>query len=149
LREQRVEAGAVVFEAGFFAMHAEAHVAGLPADAEFVQQRDEIGIGPVVEDDETGIDRIPAPLVFDVMRVGVAANMAASFKHGDVVILVQVMGQGVAGNAATDDGDFHEFTCSLMRRASRMFDGMSFMSHIRPQTASSLSPYQVGSISHQ
>jgi len=57
-------------------MHAEAHVAGLPFDAELVQQGDVVGVGAVVENDKAGIDGILLSAQLDVVRVGVAACMA-------------------------------------------------------------------------
>jgi hypothetical protein len=61
MREEGVESGAVVFESAFLATYTEAHLAGLPGNTQFIEQRDEIRIGPIVVDDEAGVDRdLPA-----------------------------------------------------------------------------------------
>src|SRR5690606_33589611 len=135
------------FQPGLFAAHAEAHVARLPGDTQFVQQRDEVRVGAVVEDDEAGIDRVAAAVEFDVVSVRMTADMAACFEHGDVMLALQVIGDGVAGDAAADDGDSHALLRGLMWRDSRMAGVTSRMSQISPRVASSFRPYQVGSIS--
>ena len=47
------------------------------------------------------------------MGVAVAADIIVSFKDGDFMLLVQFIGGDIAGNAGTDDGDFHAFLTVL------------------------------------
>ena len=42
------------------------------------------------------------------MRVGVAADMATRFEHGDLVMRVQPPGGDHARDAGADDGDAHD-----------------------------------------
>ena len=107
LREQGVERGAVVLEPARLVAHAEAHRACLRLDPQFVEQRNEVRISPVVEHDETGVDGVTFAIQFDRVRVRVAADMAARLEHRNVVVTVQTVRNHVAGDAAADDGDFH------------------------------------------
>ena len=85
LGEEAVESGAVVLQAGAAAGDAEAHVAGLTLRPHFVQQGDEVGIGPVIEDDEAGVHGVVVPAQADRVGVDVAADVVAGLKEGDCV----------------------------------------------------------------
>ena len=176
LGEQRIDAGAVVFQTGRFVPHAETHVALLRGHAQFVHQRDEVRVGPVIEDDESGVDGVALALILDVVGMRVAADVAAGFEQRDVVLAMQVMRDDIAGNTAADDGDalpagfvqceglrgVHTASPAVAidlgtdglpsastRRAARTRCGTPFRSRITPSAASALRPYQVRSTSHQ
>jgi hypothetical protein len=74
---------------------------------QFVQQGDEIWVGPVVEDDEAGIDAVVTPTQGDFMGMNMASDVVAGLEEGDVMVGVQAMGGGQAGDAAANDGDPH------------------------------------------
>jgi hypothetical protein len=72
----------------------EAHVRGPGGDAEFTEQRFEVRVVAVVEDDEAGVDRNlsgGARLGYPD-RVGVAADPRRRLVDGDLVLAVQVVG---------------------------------------------------------
>ena len=107
LGEQRVERCTVVFEAAAAIADAETHVAGLGLDTEFVQQRDEIRIGDIVEHDEPGVHGTALAACQHVDGIGVAADAAVGLEDRDVMPLGQPIGRDVAGDAGADDGDLH------------------------------------------
>ena len=76
----------------------EAHAAWLGGDTELVEQRDEMGIGAVVEDDETRVDLVAPAALLDTVSVSVAADVAGRFVHGDVVRRVQPVADHVPGD---------------------------------------------------
>ena len=115
LGEEAVEVVAVVFGAAGRVMHREAHLGGLRGDAELVQQADEVGVGPVVEHDEAGVDGEGLALHLDIHRMGMAADPVTGLEQGDLVLALQQVGAGQAGDAAADDGDFHE--CDSVRES--------------------------------
>ena len=80
---------------------------GLRGHAQFIKQRHEVRIGPVVEDDETGVHL--QALAADVQRVGVrvAADVIARLVDGDVMFAMQAPCGDVAGDSAADDCDLH------------------------------------------
>ena len=135
LGEQRVQRGAVVFQSGFLAAHAETHRTGLGFNPEFIHQGDEIRVGPVVEDDEAGIDGPVPAAEFDVVGMGVAADMVAGLEDGDVMAWVQAMGRREAGDAGADDGQPHDVAPASMRRPSRTWAGRGLRSQTRPRLA--------------
>ena len=89
LGKQAVERIAVVFKPRVRIVHGEAHFSGVGAHPQLVHQFDEIGIGPIVENDESRVDRIGLPVDVNSDGMGVAADPVAGFKHRDVVGLVQ------------------------------------------------------------
>ena len=107
LGEQAVERGAVVLQAARLIAHRETHAAFLRGDAEFREQRDEVRVGAVVEDDEAGVDLVAAAGLLNAVRVGVAADVAGRFVYGNVVFAVQPVRDDIARDAAADDGDLH------------------------------------------
>ncbi len=149
LREQRVERRAVVLEPGDLVAHREAHAACLRRDAELVEQRDEVRVGAVVEDDEAGV-HVPGPAVhLDCVRVRVAADVVARLEHRDVVLTVEFAGRDVARDAGTDDRNLHGCLRRPRRPASRIDGGTGRRSRTMPSAASSFRPYQLRSSSHQ
>ncbi len=52
-----------------------------------IQQGGQIGIGVVIEDQKTGIDRMADALDRDIDRVGMAAQITAGFIQRDVMPL--------------------------------------------------------------
>ena len=105
LREQRVDRGAVVLEPGALAAQREAHVRPLPGRAHRLEQVDEVRVGPVVEDDEAGVDGVAAPVPLDIHGGGVTADIVVGLEDREVVVTVQVPGRGHAGDARAHDGD--------------------------------------------
>ena len=119
LGKQAVEVVAVVFGARLRIAHREAHLGGLRGHAQLIQQADEVGVGPVVEHNKTGVDGKAFALHFNVNRMAVAAHPVTGLKHSDVVLAVEQIGAGQAGNTAADDGYFHEDS-SVSGRAMRL-----------------------------
>ncbi len=140
LREQRIQAGAVVFQAARLVTHREAHAALLGGDAKFREQPDEIRVGAVVEDDESCV-HLPAPAgLLDGVCVRVAAEVARRLVERDVVLAVQSVRGDVAGDATADDCDLHAGV--LKARAacrSRIATGTGRRSQTTPSAASSRS----------
>ncbi|MNP12490.1 hypothetical protein D3C76_1047220 [compost metagenome] len=73
-----------------------------------IQQTDEVGIGPVVEDDETRIDGKALTLYLNVNRMAMATNPVTRLEYGDIMLTVEQVGAGQPGDTATNDGYFHE-----------------------------------------
>ena len=48
----------------------------------------------------------------DVVRMSMAADILLGLEHRDFMLLVQMMGNRVARNAATDNGDFQSGSLS-------------------------------------
>ena len=63
-------------------------------------------VGPLVVDDEAGVHADHgAARIFEVVGVGVAAESVVGLEQRDVGRLLQDVGGGQAGDAATDDGN--------------------------------------------
>jgi hypothetical protein len=60
------------------------HVRSRSRDVELIEKRDEVRIGPVIEDEKTGIDAVGQAVERDVYRIGVAAEVAIGFEQGHV-----------------------------------------------------------------
>ena len=58
LSEERVKTGAIVFKPGPLAADTEAHGAFNGGDLQFLHERNEIRIGPIIENDEASIDGV-------------------------------------------------------------------------------------------
>ena len=102
-----IERVALVLHPGLFTLDAEAHLAGLRMHAKLVEQGDKVGIGPVIEDDEAGIDRLLPVPVLDEVGMGMPTGMTAGLEHGDIVFTAQMPGGDIAGNTGSDYGDLH------------------------------------------
>ena len=85
----------------------EAHVRGLAGDPELLQQRFEVGVVAVVEDDEAGVDRVRPVLGLDPDRVRVPAEPPRRLVDDDLVLAVQLVGGHQAGDSGSDDRDLH------------------------------------------
>ncbi len=107
LGEQAVQRRALVLQARAVMLDAEAHVAVLPADPQFIQQRQEIRIGALVEHDETRVHRVSAPRVPDVDGMGMAADATVRLVHGDIVLAREVVSRDVARDPGSYDRDLH------------------------------------------
>ena len=77
LCEQRVERGQTVFHPPAIDGGTKAHAAGDIGDVQLVEQAHKVGVVHLVEHDETGIDRLIAPLARDD-----GAGMAAQTRFG-------------------------------------------------------------------
>ncbi len=78
-----------------------------------IEQTDEIRVSPVVVDDEAGVDGILAALVFDVDRMGVAADVGTGLKYRHIVRAAHLIGSHHAGNTRTDNRNAHSVGSSL------------------------------------
>ncbi len=96
-----------VLEAAVAVGDREAHVRGLAGDPELLQQRFEVGVVAVVEDDEAGVDPVAALAAFDLDRVRVAAEPLACLIDGDLVLAVEEVGGNQPGDAGSNDRDLH------------------------------------------
>ena len=108
LGEQAVGRGARVLEVPRLVGHREAHVRGLAADAEAVEQALEARIVAVVEDDEAGVDPVRLVRRVDAHRVGVAAGMGLRLEDRDLMIGREQVRGDQPGDAGADDGDLHD-----------------------------------------
>lgn len=81
LRKQGVQAVPVVGQAACRVVHREAHFGWQRGDPELVEQADEMRVGPVIEDDETGVDGVGRAATADIDRVGMPADPAVGFEH--------------------------------------------------------------------
>jgi hypothetical protein len=111
--------GAGELEAAAAVADREAHAGGLGGDAELAEQRFEVRVVAVVEDDEAGVDRLLARRVLDRDRVGVAADPRRRLVDGDVVVAVQVVGRHQARDSGSDDRDPHRSSTTI-RKPDRM-----------------------------
>ena len=71
--------------------HGEAHVGGLGGHPELVQQRLEVRVVAVVEDDEAGVHPVGLVGQVDPHGVGVAAHVVVGLVDGDVVLGMQLV----------------------------------------------------------
>ena len=99
--------GAAVLEAAALEADGERHVRWLGRHAEMVEQRHEVGIVALVEDDEADIDRLASRRRRRVDRAGVAAEATLALVDHDLVFAAQQPGGAETGDAGADDGDFH------------------------------------------
>ncbi len=126
----------------------EAHRGWLRIDTELVEQRDEVRVRAVVENDEAGVDGVRFAVDLDAVRVRVPAGTGVGLEHGDLVPrAVQAMGDDVARDPRTDHRDLHARDSG--RVASRTAAGTVLKSRISPAHSSSRNPYHVRSNSHQ
>ncbi len=107
LREERVERSAVVFQAGFCAGNAKAHGAGLRGHTQPRQQLDEVGIGPVVEHDEPGIDGVCPAVQRDRNSMGMSADVIVGLEDSHFMCCAEQVGGEHAGDAGSADRNFH------------------------------------------
>ena len=112
LGEQAVQVTTVVLQPGAVVAYRKAHLALLSSNPEFVDQVDEIGVGPVVEDDKPGIDRRLLSLFFHVYGVGMATDISGRFKDLYVVVAEQAVGATEPGNPRTDNRDLFHLSSS-------------------------------------
>ena len=84
-----------------------AHIRGLCRHIELVQETFEIGVVPVVVNNEPGIDRVRAGLGFHVDGVGVPSRVVRRLVHGKLVIRVQRVRADKSRNPSPDDRDLH------------------------------------------
>jgi hypothetical protein len=96
-----------VLEAAATVGDGEAHVRGLARHPELRQQRFELGVVTVVEDDEPGVDPVGPVLGLDRHRVGVAADPLARLVDDDLVLGVQPVRGHQSRDPGADDRDLH------------------------------------------
>jgi len=107
LCEETVECRAVVLQSAGFALYGEGHLARLGCDAKLFEQRQEVRISAMIEDDEARVDGEGAALVLHLVRVRVTAHVRRGFEDRDVMIGPQMMCGDIARDAAADDCDLH------------------------------------------
>lgn len=99
LGEQRIERCAVVFQAGALVLDAKAHIAVLPGHIELVEHGNEVGIGPVIENNETGIHRIALTGQFYIDRMGMTTRTTVRLKYRHFMLTGQFPGHHIARDA--------------------------------------------------
>jgi hypothetical protein len=77
------------------------HLGVLRGDAELAEEPDQVRVGRLVVDDEAGVDAHGT----QVVGVGVPAEAVLGLEERDVVLALQHVGGGEAGDARPDDGD--------------------------------------------
>jgi hypothetical protein len=107
LGEHAVEVGARPLETRPLARHAEGHVAGLGGHTQLVEQAQEVGVRPVVADDEPGVDGVVARGEGHVEGVRVPAGAAVGLEQHDLVLGGEQPGRDESRDAGTGDGDPH------------------------------------------
>ena len=85
----------------------EAHFGGLRRDAESRQHPLEVRVGPVVQNDEAGVDVVCRVSRVHTDRVGVPAGVVVRLEESDLVVLMKDVGADQAGDAGPHDGDPH------------------------------------------
>ena len=120
MREQGIERRPVVLKPATPTAHTETHLTGLRRDLEFIEKRYEVRIGPIVEDNESGIDGELLIAIRDFDRVYVSADAVIGFEHGDFVLVVQPMGNNVTGDAGSDYRDLHDVRAIRAEVADRL-----------------------------
>lgn len=73
--------------------------------AQFVEQRDQVRIGPVVEHQEARVDGVACAVEVDVDRVRVTAEIVGGLEQRHAVTAGQQVRAGQARDAGADDGD--------------------------------------------
>ena len=90
--KQAVEIRAAIFKTGPFALDTETHDRVLRSDAQSIEHCDEVGIGAVIENNESGVHCERSIWRFDIDRVRVTADVTAGFKNGNLVRMPQLIG---------------------------------------------------------
>ena len=103
LGEQAVEIGAGIFESGLLVPYTETHGGGLAGDPQAVHESNEVGVGPVIEDYEAGVDGVVAGAQFHIHRGGVATDSLAGLKHRYLVSCAQVVRAAEPGNSGSNN----------------------------------------------
>jgi hypothetical protein len=99
--------GAAVLEPALVEADREGHVGIFGRHAEVIEQRDEVWIVAIVEDDEAHVDRT-GPLGHRRLdSAGMAAETVLALVDDHVVAATEEPGGSEAGYAGADDGDFH------------------------------------------
>ncbi len=100
LCKQRAQRMAVVLKAAAIVAHREAHLGRLAFQPQLGNQRQKTGIGPIVKDDKTGINRPAFALQLNVNRRGMSAQRVTGFIQMHVGFMCQLPGTAEPGNAA-------------------------------------------------
>ena len=116
--EQAVRRGAAVLEAVPVA-DGEAHARRLGGHADGRQQSPEVRVGAVVEDDEAGVDVVRLVGRVHPDRIGVAAGVVVRLEERDVVVLVQEMRAGQAGDPGPHDRDLQRSAAAASAAPAR------------------------------
>ena len=83
----------------------------MPAGAEFAEQRDEVRIGPVIEDNKPGVYRVALTRPIDIDGGGVAAEIVVGFVDHHVMLALRMPRDREAGNTAANDGNASHVSC--------------------------------------
>src|SRR5690606_4069520 len=107
LGKQAIEITARIFKTGGFAVDAETHFGFLFFDTQFGQHVDKIGIGFFIEDNKTRVHIDRPALNLQLMGMGMAAEMVSRFKNCQVMTVLELPHQRIAGNTRAYNGNFH------------------------------------------
>ena len=115
LGKHGVEGGPVPFQAGrpigARHLHRKRHVRRRAGHAQIGQQGDQPRVGALVEHQKPGVHAVGGRLAAagqgHVHGVGVAAKVVSRLKQADLGMAMQAVGRTQAGNARTNNGNFH------------------------------------------
>ncbi len=110
------------FDALVTHLYRERHVGVVGLDAEPLEEPDEVGIRPPVEDHEPAVDGELLALAGDVQGAGVAAEPGFGFVEVDLVNGGEEPGTGHATDSGPDDGNSHGVPLSKV--AHKMNEGI-------------------------
>ncbi|MNF69191.1 hypothetical protein D3C84_510660 [compost metagenome] len=96
LGEKAVEVIAVVLETAVGVGDRKAHLRGFETHTQLAEQANEVGVGPVIENDKPGIHRITLTIDRHVFSVRMPAKTITGLKQGDLVSTIEQIGAGQA-----------------------------------------------------
>ena len=82
----------------------EAHTAWLPDHIKLLQQCHKIWIGAIIKHDESGIYNNILTFMLYMVSMRMSTDMTLRLKQSDIVIFMQMVGNCIACNAATNNG---------------------------------------------
>jgi hypothetical protein len=110
LTEQRIEIGRVVLQAAGFVAHRKTHGRRLRFDTQLVEEAGQQRVMPRVVDDKTAIHGVASAVQFDLVRVGMAAEVIVGLEQYDLMHRRRARQQPSRSepcDARTDDRDAH------------------------------------------
>jgi hypothetical protein len=118
LAEDSGEAGPGPFQFGRTHADGEGHLGFDAGNVDCREQRGEIRVGALVEDEEAGVDRMRDAIDGDVDGVRMAAEVVGRLVERYLVALRQQPRCRKAGDAGADDGDAARFGLPVHRSSS-------------------------------
>ncbi len=107
LSKDRVEGAGTVLQSRLVTLHAEAHRGRFPRYRQPLHQSDEIGVGFIVEDNESRIHRVGGAGAGDIDSVGVSADVVVRFENHDFMLVREQVRRRQSGNPRTDNRNAH------------------------------------------